>query len=362
MPVDDLCRSGALRRIKGRMSRADAGALLLTGEHDIRYMTGFYVAGAMLLVRKNGRPEFFVDPMNAALASASIPPDDAVVVTARAGIAAAAAESIRKTKAAAVIFDPEGITVGGYRRLAGKLPRGRLKDSVGRFSVRGVMGDLRAVKSASEIRILREAARETVRIWRSVKNGIKTGMSEREIAGLVDAAILSRGYVNSFPTIAATGENTAYPHAIASSRRLGRNEHVLVDFGIRYKGYCSDLTRTCYNGRINGQILGFRKFVREARDAALKMIAPGVAVSAPTARVNKVFKDNGLGDCILHSLGHGVGLEVHEKPFVREHAGGRFRPGMVITVEPGLYRQGMGGVREEDMVLVTERGCEVLTV
>lgn len=362
MPVDDMRRRRVLTRIKGRMSRAGVGAVLLTGESDIRYIAGCYIPGAMLLIKKGGSPEFFVDSMNATLAAAAMSAGVATVVTARAGVAAAAAESIRKTKAGAVIFDPEGITVGEHRRLLVKLPGRRLTDSVGRFSLRGVMEDLRAVKSVSEIRILRKAARETVRIWMSVKRKIKTGMSELEIAGLVDATILSRGYVNSFPTIAATGENTAYPHAIASSRCLGRNEHVLLDFGIRYKGYCSDLTRTCYNGRINGQILGFRKFVLEARHVALKMIAPGVAVSAPAAAVNRVFKDNGLEGCILHSLGHGVGLEVHEKPFVREKASGNFRPGMVITVEPGLYRQGTGGVREEDMVLVTDRGCEVLTV
>ena len=187
-------------------------------------------------------------------------------------------------------------------------------------------------------------------------------MTEKEIGKLVDMCILDAGCTNSFPTIAAVGANTAHPHAVPTERRLKKNEHVLVDFGLRYKGYCSDLTRTWDNGRIDGQIRDFRKSVLKAQKAAIKMIKPGVMIGTLARESYNILNIVSKGEFILHGLGHGVGLEVHERPFLRMASTERLKKGMVITVEPGLYKEGLGGIREEDMVVVTEKGCEVLTV
>ena len=224
-----------------------------------------------------------------------------------------------------------------------------------------IVRDMRKTKKAGEIKTIRKAAKETVRIWREVKRHLKTGMSEREIASMIDVAIHRKGYSNSFPTIAAIGENTAYPHALAMGRRLKRGDHLLVDFGISLGGYCSDLTRIWAGGRIVRKIEELKKHVLKAHDRAIKRISPGVSTGSLVKEANRYFKDNNLGAYIYHGLGHGIGLDVHEAPSLRENSAEKLKEGMVVTIEPGLYIPGLGGIRIEDMVLVTKNGYEVLT-
>ena len=144
-------------------------------------------------------------------------------------------------------------------------------------------------------------------------------------------------------------------------RHLKKDDHLLVDFGIRVNGYCSDLTRIWAGGRIMRKIAQLRKHVRKARDQAIKKIKPGLSVGKLAKEANKYFKNNNVNKYIYHGLGHGVGLDIHEPPFLRDDSREKLKQGMVVTVEPGLYIPGIGGIREEDMVLVTKGGCEVLT-
>ncbi|MBU1084160.1 MAG: Xaa-Pro peptidase family protein, partial [Candidatus Omnitrophica bacterium] len=251
------------------------------------------------------------------------------------------------------------ISVAGYEKLIKDLPGIKL---IGSSGGPDILGNIRKIKDRKETDVMRRAARITVKIWKKIKKNITTGMTEKDIAAMIDMHIRSRGCLNAFPTIAAVGKNTAYPHAVPTSRRLKDNEHVLVDFGVRYKGYCSDLTRICLNGRIDRQIMGFRDHVRKAHDLAIKTAKDGVRIDTVCGKVRKVFQDANLGDFLLHGLGHGIGVEVHERPFLRLGCPEKLKKGMVITIEPDLYREGLGGVREEDMILITEKGCEVLTL
>ncbi|MBD3296052.1 MAG: M24 family metallopeptidase, partial [Candidatus Omnitrophica bacterium] len=156
--------------------------------------------------------------------------------------------------------------------------------------------------------------------------------------------------------------NTAFPHAVPTRRRFERDEPLLVDFGMRSGGYCSDLTRVYYKGRIDRKIRRLRDAVLRAKEAVITRVKPGVSIATLVRTVNEVFAREDCSRYALHGPGHGVGLDVHERPFLRAGDRSRLRSGMVFTVEPGLYIEGVGGVRVEDMVCVTPKGCEVLSV
>ena len=356
------CKENAIRRIKARISRSGTDGLLVNDRHNIMYLTGFYSAGAMLLIEKKGHPVYFIDTMNSALVEEKLSGLDLRIVTASGSSIKAVSACVRAKGLKKIGFNSEALSVLEYNRLSKLIPKVRLVPEWKGKAVSSALKGIRKIKSREEIALLRAAGRETVRIWREVRKHISFGMSEKEIATLVDTCICRRGYEKAFPTIAASGRNTAYPHAVPTDKRLHRDEHLLVDFGIRYHGYCSDLTRIWYKGRINRQIRDFREYVQKSHDLAVKEIKPGAKIGSVVSRANNVFRMNGLGDLVLHGLGHGIGVDVHEEPFLREGCRKKFQKGMVVTVEPGIYRTGFGGVRIEDMVLVTGRGCEVLTV
>jgi len=351
----------AVRGLGSRIAKMGVDALLVSGPHDIRYLAGFYSAGNLMLVKKKGLPVYFVDSMNRTLAAGKIKRGAAGIITADTSVIEALARHIKKEKIKKLGFDSGNFSVRAYEVLRERARGVKLVSGKGKNAPPSAIREIRQIKRADEIRILRRAAKETVSIWRKVKSRIRNGSSEKDIAVMIDTEIRRRGFENSFPTIAAIGANTAYPHAIPGAKRLKSGQHVLVDFGIRYQGYCSDLTRTYYKGRINRQIQVLRKNVLKARDLAIKEIKPGAEIGAVVKRTYNIFNNDKLSGLVLHGLGHGVGLEVHEEPYLRAGCRDRLKEGMVITVEPGLYKPGTGGVREEDMVLVTRGGCEVLT-
>ncbi|MFH1878675.1 MAG: Xaa-Pro peptidase family protein [Candidatus Omnitrophota bacterium] len=347
-------RDKLLREAVGVIRPADVDGLLVNDEKDVYYLTGYSCPGAKLLLTEKGKKVYFIDKMNFSLASGVLKVlRDVHIIPGQVMLNLKTV--IREQKLKRIGINLKSLSAVEYINLFGD------KSKLACHDMSSVIENMRDKKNGYEIGVIKKAAEETVKIWKKIKREIRTGMSEKDLAGLADIFVRGGGYENSFTTIAATGPNTAYPHAIATDRKLDKNEHLYIDFGVRYKGYCSDLTRTYYNGRINRQIRDFEKLVLKAQDMAIKRIKPGVAIGKVAVEVNTFFRKNGVGQYILHSLGHGVGLNVHEKPFLHELCGERFKKGMVVTVEPGLYKAGCGGVREEDMVLVTDKGCEVLT-
>ena len=353
MDKKTIFRNGLLAKLRRRVKGAGLGAFLVTGTEDICYLAGYHSEGAKLLVAAEEPPVYFIDRMNEELCRDRLKGLKlADIVT--GPVSDRIKEYLKSRKIKKVGINEKLIQAFEYKSfLSGK-----------EFSFRHVpdlLEDMREIKEQQEITLLRKAARQTVRIWKEVKKNLEPGMSEKEIADMIDVLVRALGHENSFPTIVAAGKNTAYPHAVPGGKRFKDKEHLLVDFGIRLGGYCSDLTRTYSKGRINRKIAGFRDLVRSAHDQAIKMIKPGAVIGSVAESVDIYFNNNNAGDYVLHGLGHGVGLNVHERPLFRKGNRARFKKGMVVTVEPGLYLPGIGGVREEDMVLVTANGCEVLT-
>ena len=347
-------RNLLLKAARRKVSRSGLDALLVSGERDIFYLTSFFSSGAFLLILKGGRPVYFIDDMNSALARKELKGADLGDIIA-GPIKKTLKGVIGEKRIKKLGFNEKSLSLSEYRSLTSKLGKVKFREAS------SILEDMRKKKRPFETALLRKAARETIKIWKEVRGKIRTGMSEKEVARLVDVTIRKKGHENSFPTIAAIGKNSAFPHAIPTSRRLKKGEHILVDFGIRYSGYCSDLTRTWDNGRINGQIRDFRRSVRKAQTHAIERLKPGRAIGSLVKEAHKLLINNNFSGYMRHGLGHGIGLDVHEGPILRESSSERLKVGMVITVEPGLYKEGLGGMREEDMVLITEKGCEVLT-
>ena len=350
-----------IKKLQGKLIRLGEEGLLVSAEADIEYLTGFFQEGVFFLVPARGEAVYFIDTMNRALAEEALSASGIRIVTRKGSFAKALKPVLKEAGIKRLLFNSMNLSAFLHAALKRGCRGVRFLEKKGKTPASKLIRDLREIKSEEEVKILKKAAKITLKIWKEASRKIRVGLSEKEIASLIDIRIRETGYENSFPTIAATGPNTAYPHSVPASRKLKEGEHVLVDFGIRYKGYCSDLTRIWDKGRINRQIEDFKTHVRKAHDEAIKGIRPGVRIESVVHKSHNMFKKNELGKYMLHGLGHGVGLEVHEAPSLREGAMEKFREGMVVAVEPGLYKRALGGVRLEDMVLVTKKGSEVLT-
>jgi len=217
------------------------------------------------------------------------------------------------------------------------------------------------IKTKAEVKRLKEAANITKHIFKKVLTRIKPGVCESEIAKSIGDAIKQRGLKRSFKTIVASGPNAASPHARPTKRRFKKNDAVVVDFGVVYEGYHSDMTRTVILGALSGTMRKIHQVVRLAQKNAIEKIASGVRISDLVCEVHNYIRKRNLGKYIMHSLGHGVGLKIHEAPKLSEKNRRFFEEGMVVTIEPGLYVKGLGGVRIEDMLVVTRNKAKVLT-
>ena len=222
-----------------------------------------------------------------------------------------------------------------------------------------IIEQIRLVKDAGEIAAIRAASRIAEQVFKQAWRYVRQGITESELAGRLDFQIRKVGARNSFETIVAFGANGSLPHHQPDVRKLKKNDTVLIDFGVRYKNYCCDLTRCFSVGKSSTFYKKVYNAVKDAQVAALKMIKPGVKISEVDAAAREVIAGRGL-PVYGHGTGHGLGLEVHEGPVISAESKGRLQAGMVFTIEPGVYIPGKLGVRIEDDVLVTKTGYKVL--
>jgi Xaa-Pro aminopeptidase len=229
---------------------------------------------------------------------------------------------------------------------------------------------LRAVKDPQELALMRQSARLISDVWTAAVRHVKPGISELAVAADIERRMKLAGASGpSFETIVASGSRSAWPHARPTPKLLKKNELVVLDQGAILRDYCSDMTRTVFLGRSSvGARAGVRNKVRslyyavlDAQAAAIAVIRPGISAASVDAAARKVFKQSGLERFFTHSTGHGLGLEIHEMPRLGRGEETLLEAGMVVTVEPGLYLERLGGIRIEDEVLVTPQGAEILT-
>lgn len=256
-------------------------------------------------------------------------------------------------------FSRVGLDLSYSTQLAREL-NDRLKDRVKVEDVGPAVATQRSIKDESEVELMRQALNIAENGFRKLLTDGIEGLSEKRVAAKLDSLIRLDGAESiPFDTIVASGPNSAYPHAFPTDRIIGKDV-VTIDFGARYSGYCSDTTRTLYVGDSSHEVLKVVEAVSEALTVAADLIGDSVKASEPDSAAREVLRKYGLEQYFIHSLGHGVGLEVHERPRLAQGVDDLLVEGMVVTVEPGVYIPGKFGVRLENMVLVKKRGYEFL--
>jgi Xaa-Pro aminopeptidase len=344
-------------------------ALIVTSPVNIRYLTN-HIGSAGVLVATPGAFHLLVDfryeeavrAMQATTAACpalqlwSVPGsyDDAL------------AGCLAEIGVRAVGFEAAHLAVARYERLCRAIETRGLK--VALHPTERIVEQIRMVKDEFEITLLRDAAARLGPVAEAARAAVRAGVAERDLARQIEAALRDAGYERpAFDTIVASGPHSAWPHYRAGDRLLARGDLVVLDFGGVLDGYCSDLTRTVTVGPAGPEAQRLHAAVREAQRAAIAAVRPGVATTSVDAAARQVLEGYGLGSAFGHGTGHGLGLDVHEEPRISRPRPDipdpdvTLRPGMVFTIEPGVYLAGQGGVRIEDDVLVTPSGCEVLT-
>jgi Xaa-Pro aminopeptidase len=346
------------KKLREHLATTRFDALLISHLPNIRYLCGFTGSAGLLLVEEGGSV-FITDVRYDTQAHDEV--KGAKVVIARKAPLQALGELLgqrrRRAKGWSIGIEADHFTVAEKKRLNQLLPSGlTLKDSP------SIVERARMVKDEDELKLIRAAVDLGAKIFDRAVEVLRPGMKEVEVAAEMELAARRGGAEEmSFPTIIASGPRSALPHGRASEQPIKSGGFVVCDFGVILSGYCSDQTRTVWVGSVPKDARRSYEAVLEAQLAGIEAVRPGVAVGEVDAAARKVLRKAGLGRYFTHSTGHGVGLEIHESPRVADGQLEVLQPGMVITIEPGVYFPGKWGVRIEDMVAVTAGGCDVLT-
>lgn len=329
-------------------------ALLVTHPPNTYYLCGFSGSAGALLVTP-ASITLFTDGRYTIQAREEA--RGARVEIERKSLLVAAGKELRRRGRVRAAFAPSQLTVaqkGEVSRAAG--------DRVRWVPLENSVEELRWVKDEDEIAHMRDAAKLASEVFEEVVRLVKPGLLESELSAEVEYRLRRKGASGvAFETIVASGARSALPHARPTSKPMRKNELVVLDLGAILRGYCSDLTRTVYLGRAPARIRQWYRAVLEAQEAALEVLHPGAKAGTVDATARRILKRHGLERYFVHSTGHGLGLEVHEAPRLGRGAKSRLRAGNVVTLEPGVYVEGVGGMRVEDDVLILRRGTETLT-
>ena len=343
-------------------------ALLVTNPASLFYLTNLRASAGAAIVGPDVRAllvDFRYLTAAAQLAAGQHVPSDLEIIPVARSYDETIAETLTRSKLARVGVESQQLTVARWRWLSERLEA----TPVELVPTDGLVERAREVKDPFEVELLRTAGRLIARAVPAILELVRAGRIEREIAADIDRALCRAGFERpAFDTIVASGPNSALPHARPGTRHLVRGDLVLLDFGGVYDGYCVDLTRTVCVGEIDDRGRALHEAVTQAHGAAIAAVNPGAPASKVDAAAREALGTHGLAEAFGHSTGHGIGIEVHERPRVARRradaeSGGDavLRTGMTFTIEPGVYLPGYGGVRIEDDVLVTDRGCDVLT-
>ena len=346
-------RCDALRTV---CQQHEVQAMIVTNFTNVTYLSGFTGDDSYLIVHMNG--QVLVSDFRYEIQLAEECPElELSIRKPGVGIVEDAARVLRAIGTTAVAVEGDSMTLSLMESFQETLP------TIAFRPVRGAVERLRMVKDGEEIDVTREAIRVAQRAFDVMRASLTPEMTEIELSQMLESQMRKFGAQNaSFPSIIAVGSNAALCHFQPGGRKIAESELLLVDWGARVKGYCSDLTRTLFTGRPTAEMEKIYNIVLEANQEAIAAVRGGVACHEVDAVARQIIEKAGYGEFFGHGLGHGLGLEIHENPRFARNFPGTVEPGMILTIEPGIYLPGKFGVRIEDDVLVTNDGCEVLTV
>jgi Xaa-Pro aminopeptidase len=330
------------------------GALIVTDLANVRYLTGYVGSNGVALIGPRGRT--LVTDSRYEVAAREQARGAGVVIGRRDLLGDVAAALPAVAADGPVGVEAESLTLARHGRLAAMLDGRVLEPTT------GLVEALREVKDPEELAAMREAAAVADRALAAVLARGIVGRTEREVAFALHGAMLEEGAAApSFDVIVAAGPRGARPHAVPSADPIPEGTLVVIDLGATVEGYCSDMTRTVATGPLPARLAEAYEVCLRAQEAAVRAARAGMAAAELDAVARAVIADAGYADAFGHGLGHGVGLKIHEAPGVRPESADALRAGMALTIEPGIYLEGEAGVRIEDLVVLGDEGCEVLS-
>ena len=339
-----------IRAVRRELKKRGIDGLILTKPANVTYTTGFLGDDSWALITKGG---VYLLTDSRYIEQAQKECSCSKIIQHISSLAEAVANLAKKLKSAQTVAIEKSASLAQFESLK-KHVKARIKTAA------NIIETVRSVKDSSEIAAIKVAASKSAQALRQTLPYIKPCTTESELAGMLDFQIRRLGATNSFDTIVAFGPNASRPHHQPGRRKLKSKDTVLLDFGARYKGYCSDITRCFVLGRPSKFYLKVYDVVQQAQAAAMKMVKAGAKVTGVDAAARELIRKSDL-PVYGHGTGHGFGLEIHESPFLKAKSSEKLKAGQVITIEPGIYLPGKLGVRIEDDVLVTETGYRILT-
>lgn len=346
-----------LNKLQDLLRESQIDLLLVENPIDLYYLTGQELSRGTLCVKQQSAL-LFVDGRYFEKCKKNCPTP--VALSKETFLQELLQESEIKT----ISFDEETTSYKQYLELTRKIDSVTSR-SFSLIPSQNIVKEMRAIKDSEELNILREAAAIGSLAYSFVIDNLKEGISEIELATELEFYLRKKGARKmAFDPIIAFGTNSAYPHYRANDAKLKKRDLVLVDIGIDFKHYQSDMTRVLFFGNPDPKLMSIYTIVKEAQQQALTVCKPGITIGELDQAARNHIKSAGLNEFFTHSLGHGIGLEIHESPTIRDALPFRnlkLLPGMVITIEPGIYLPGVGGIRIEDSVIITENGHENLS-
>ncbi|MBP1999425.1 Xaa-Pro aminopeptidase [Paenibacillus shirakamiensis] len=340
-------------KLRESLQKRNIEALWITSEVNRRYISGFTGSAGYVLITQDKAYlltdfRYMIQAPQQAVGFEVVEHGSSVVETLK--------ELLVSQCITQLGFEQDHVVYSAFRHYADELAPVKLEP------VTGLVELLRVFKDEEELHIMKQAAELADRTFMHMLDVLKPGVTELDMALEMEFYMRKNGATSSsFDTIVASGERSALPHGVASERVLGQNEFVKMDFGALYQGYCSDITRTVVLGTPTDKHREIYNIVLEAQMHTLDHLRPGMTGREADSLARDIIKRHGYGEQFGHSTGHGLGMEVHESPRLSQLSDTILQPGMVVTVEPGIYIPGFGGVRIEDDLVITENGIRRLT-
>lgn len=353
-----------LKNLRKRLTDKTPDMLWIVQPENRRYLSGFKASdiqlnessGSLFITRKKTilitDSRYTVEAENEAV--------DFMVITQKGIFKDEFIKQVEKAKGKCLGFEEDHVTWNLHKQLSSKLKM--FSSPVQMKPLKGLIEKAREIKDESEIRLMKKASDMMSKVLDRVFDTLEPGQTEKEIARKIETFSFKAGAEGmAFDSIVASGPNAALPHAVPTNRKIKKRDHIIFDVGLKVGGYCCDMTRTVFMGTPDRKIKEIYKIVREAQLAALEYVRPGKISTKPDSIARDIISKAGYGDYFGHSLGHGVGLATHEAPRLSPRDPVKLEEGMVVTVEPGIYLPGKGGVRLEEMVVIKKDGPRILT-
>ncbi len=352
--MNDFCQA-RIEKLQSRLCKETLPELIITDPTNVSYLTGFTGDSSYLLAMPN-RMLMLSDTRFTVQLQEECPGLESRIRGASQTTLELALECIQSMKLPSLGIEAASMT----RAFCDQLEKGLGMTSL--VSTTGWIEELRSIKDSDELQKIRRSIAVSERTFEVIRAQLRGDMTEREIAFDLEHQMRKFGADRcSFSPIVGVGARAALPHARLTYQKISQADFVLIDWGAMVDGYASDLTRTLVTGRPSARMEEIYRIVLKAQQAAIDLIRPGAVLKEIDRAARKTIDDSGYGEFFGHGLGHGFGMQVHEVPFMKPTSEGTLRPGMVITVEPGIYLPGEAGVRIEDDVLVTADGYECLS-